>query len=474
MSKFYLKDWHGKEKEFTDEKIFVRGENGELIQFTQGEGAVVQPLEVTESGTYTAPDGVDGYSPVTVNVASSGGGGGVPFLKMIGAITTNTNNTSVDTVQNLYIPKGATILRAWTQNLYNVNKSYTPTITNLKVASLESLQIDTSNANWDIVSYTHKSGLGSYSSTNAFAFRVLVATDALTVKDAGGGLFAGTVNRDGQYCYFSETDISVEQIMYLKTLDLAEGVTEAPAYVAYNQIFLESVDLSNATSIGASAFYGCTSLKSVSIDNATSIGGSAFCGCTSLKSVSINSNVTDFGVLVFSGCASLESVSLSPNLTTLGKSMFNGCTSLKTIPLSNVTVFGESVFSGCTSLESISLSPNLTTLGNYVFRNCTSLSGEITIPNAITQIPSEAFKGTKFDRVVFPAGLTTINYDAFGGCTHPTEFDFSACTKVPSMITASYLGTPGNGQVLKIPAALFDTWSTQYGWKDWAAQMVAV
>lgn len=35
--------------------------------------AVVQPLEVTENGTYTAPDGVDGYSPVTVNVAASGG-----------------------------------------------------------------------------------------------------------------------------------------------------------------------------------------------------------------------------------------------------------------------------------------------------------------------------------------------------------------------------------------------------------------
>lgn len=29
---------------------------------------VVQPLEVSENGTYTAPDGVDGYSPVTVNV----------------------------------------------------------------------------------------------------------------------------------------------------------------------------------------------------------------------------------------------------------------------------------------------------------------------------------------------------------------------------------------------------------------------
>lgn len=29
---------------------------------------IIEPLEVTENGTYTAPDGVDGYSPVAVNV----------------------------------------------------------------------------------------------------------------------------------------------------------------------------------------------------------------------------------------------------------------------------------------------------------------------------------------------------------------------------------------------------------------------
>ena len=34
---------------------------------------VIESLSVTENGTYTAPEGVDGYSPVTVNVASGGG-----------------------------------------------------------------------------------------------------------------------------------------------------------------------------------------------------------------------------------------------------------------------------------------------------------------------------------------------------------------------------------------------------------------
>jgi hypothetical protein len=37
---------------------------------------VIEALSVTENGTYTAPSGVDGYSPVTVNVS---GGGGLEF-----------------------------------------------------------------------------------------------------------------------------------------------------------------------------------------------------------------------------------------------------------------------------------------------------------------------------------------------------------------------------------------------------------
>lgn len=36
----------------------------------------VQELTVIENGIYTAPEGVDGYSPVIVNVQSSGGSGG--------------------------------------------------------------------------------------------------------------------------------------------------------------------------------------------------------------------------------------------------------------------------------------------------------------------------------------------------------------------------------------------------------------
>ena len=50
----------------------------------------IEPLEVTENGTYAAPSGVDGYSPVTVNVAASGGFE-LPEPKLLCTLTAEMN-----------------------------------------------------------------------------------------------------------------------------------------------------------------------------------------------------------------------------------------------------------------------------------------------------------------------------------------------------------------------------------------------
>lgn len=42
------------------------------VNVQSGASPVIESLAITENGTYTAPSGVDGYSPVTVNVGSGG------------------------------------------------------------------------------------------------------------------------------------------------------------------------------------------------------------------------------------------------------------------------------------------------------------------------------------------------------------------------------------------------------------------
>lgn len=59
---------------------FPAGMKAAVEGILTGSDPVIQPLSVTANGTYTAPEGVDGYSPVTVNVPSSGGGGSLPSV----------------------------------------------------------------------------------------------------------------------------------------------------------------------------------------------------------------------------------------------------------------------------------------------------------------------------------------------------------------------------------------------------------
>ena len=51
--------------------------------FVGGVGGTIEPLSVTQNGTYTPPSGVDGYAPVTVNVSGST----TPFISNANIIT---------------------------------------------------------------------------------------------------------------------------------------------------------------------------------------------------------------------------------------------------------------------------------------------------------------------------------------------------------------------------------------------------
>lgn len=71
----------------------------------------IQSLSVTQNGEYTAPSGVDGYSPVTVNV-SGGGGGGANGQALFAYGQNNTIYTSV-LLSSITVAKTGTYTVGW-------------------------------------------------------------------------------------------------------------------------------------------------------------------------------------------------------------------------------------------------------------------------------------------------------------------------------------------------------------------------
>ena len=177
--------------------------------------------------------------------------------------------------------------------------------------------------------------------------------------------------------YYSETAASNNHV---------SGDVVIPSSVEHNNVTY------SVTSIGDSAFYGCSDLTSISIPNSvTSIGSSAFRECSGLTSVSIPNSVTSIGNIAFSDCRGLTSVALPNSVTSIGYSAFYHCSGLTSITIpNNVTSIASNTFSGCRSLTSVTIPYGVGFIGNYAFFDCRSLTS-ITIPNSVSHIGYAAF-----------------------------------------------------------------------------------
>jgi hypothetical protein len=131
-----------------------------------------------------------------------------------------------------------------------------------------------------------------------------------------------------------------------------------------------------------------TSLTSVVLPTGvTSIGHSAFSGCSNLTSINIPAGVTSIGYSAFSGCSSLTSINIPDGLTSI-ESTFSGCSSLTSITLpAGLISFEYGEFSGCNNLTSITnLNPAPISFGDDIF----SIFSNVNVSGCELKVPSSA------------------------------------------------------------------------------------
>ena len=263
----------------------------------------------------------------------------------------------------------------------------------------------------------------------------------------------------------------------LTSVTIPNSVTSIGSYAFYNCSGLTSVTIpSSVTSIGGSAFY-CSGLTSINVENGNpqydsrdncnaiikTSTNTLVVGC---QNTTIPSSVTSIGASAFYGCSSLVSIDIPNSVTSIGSSAFRRCNGLTSIDIPNsVTSIGQSAFDGCSGLTSVTIPNSVTSIGNYAFRGCSGLTS-VTIPNSVTSIGGYAFYGCSgLTSIDIPNSVTSIGGSAFSGCSGLTSVTCQA-KNVPSTGTSVFSNVPQSTATLYVPEESVNAYQSANQWKD--------
>ena len=164
----------------------------------------------------------------------------------------------------------------------------------------------------------------------------------------------------------------------------------------------------------------------------TSIGDSAFAGCSSLSNIAIPSSVNSIGDKAFWNCCSLSSIVIPNSVTSIGDRAFDNCSSFLikyiSIPKNVICLNGNPFANWHGKLEC--LSPNFIYEDDVLFNkdkskiiSCRNQAiRSYIIPGSVTSIGDYAFEGCSFlSDIVIPASVTSIGRGAFRDCNFPTD-----------------------------------------------------
>ena len=223
----------------------------------------------------------------------------------------------------------------------------------------------------------------------------------ITIPSVANGY---TVTRIGDYAFYMCNDLT--------SVTIPEGVTSIGAHAFSLCGSLTSITIpSSVSSIGYESFPGCSSLASVVVDTNNPIYDSRN-NCNAIIETATNTlvvgcsntvipdGITSIGATAFEGC-SLTSLTIPNSVTSIGEAAFVAC-SIKKIRLpSKLEIIGSHAFYGAAQLEEITIPANVTEIGDGAFAYCTGLKSIISLmetPFDLSEEPSSESGMTIFDK----------------------------------------------------------------------------
>lgn len=194
------------------------------------------------------------------------------------------------------------------------------------------------------------------------------------------------------------------------------------------------------------------------------IGYNAFYGCTNARKIQLPSSLKVIKDCAFWGCGSKVSseLILSEGLEYIGKGAFIDMSITEVNIPSTVVYLGMAAFSLCENLQRVKLPENLEKIKTETFYNCclqeiiwpeklreieTNGIGHVMIkclelPEGLTTIDEKAIVSNHTEKLILPATLNTLAYNAFSLCTAIKEV--YAKSAVPPILDI-------NGSVVPFP-----------------------
>ena len=242
---------------------------------------------------------------------------------------------------------------------------------------------------------------------------------------------AGTLDR-----VLSEYDISTVKAMKIT------GVLNDKDFLVTNHEMpaLTDLDLSevNITELPTRSFYGGTTnnLENLVLPQTlTTIADQVFQN-SKLKNIQIFGNLTTIGASAFSGCTSLSTITIPASVTTIGASAFSGCTALSTVTFeneSNLSALNDNVFKGCI-ITNIRIPAKVATISSTAFASCKALQTVSFEENSCLTTLTTTFAGLPaLQRIAIPASVETIEAQAFQKCPSLTTVTFESGSKLKTI-----------------------------------------